>query len=334
MRRWAARSARCWRWRKRGRSARSSPFPPSPTRPSRSASLPATRVEPGPFGIMQPKPRAPVVEPDLIFVPLIAVDGARHAPRPRQGPLRSRPAPPEEDRREADRRRLADAAARRRSSRAIPGTFPCTASQVPKAGGFRVMNPAGEGRPGIAAILLLIARVGRARRNIRGSDRALTGPCSGSVLSDYGNSLDRAVEALAAMVPNRTVAAKARRTRLKRAYYSTISPRPVTQTIALNAAQLWRQRPQEVILAGALALAGIVAIAGAADSTPTFGGIGSRMKPKRRRRRRLCSSASFQPTRRWRSTRILRSIPARTRPLSPSRSARSTRRRAPGRSSA
>ena len=29
---------------------------------------------PGPFGIMQPKPSAPEVEPDLILVPLIAVD--------------------------------------------------------------------------------------------------------------------------------------------------------------------------------------------------------------------------------------------------------------------
>jgi 5-formyltetrahydrofolate cyclo-ligase len=29
----------------------------------------------GPFGIMQPKPRTPVVEPDLILVPLIAIDG-------------------------------------------------------------------------------------------------------------------------------------------------------------------------------------------------------------------------------------------------------------------
>ena len=29
---------------------------------------------PGPFGIMQPKKSAPVVEPDLIFVPLIAID--------------------------------------------------------------------------------------------------------------------------------------------------------------------------------------------------------------------------------------------------------------------
>ena len=31
--------------------------------------------EPGPFGMMQPTPRAPAVEPDLIFVPLVAVDG-------------------------------------------------------------------------------------------------------------------------------------------------------------------------------------------------------------------------------------------------------------------
>ncbi len=32
-------------------------------------------LEPGPFGIMQPKLSSPVVEPDLILVPLIAVDG-------------------------------------------------------------------------------------------------------------------------------------------------------------------------------------------------------------------------------------------------------------------
>jgi 5-formyltetrahydrofolate cyclo-ligase len=32
-------------------------------------------LRPGPFGIMQPKPRTPVVEPDLILVPLIAIDG-------------------------------------------------------------------------------------------------------------------------------------------------------------------------------------------------------------------------------------------------------------------
>jgi 5-formyltetrahydrofolate cyclo-ligase len=33
-------------------------------------------LEPGPFGIMQPAKRHPVVEPDLVLVPLIAVDGA------------------------------------------------------------------------------------------------------------------------------------------------------------------------------------------------------------------------------------------------------------------
>jgi 5-formyltetrahydrofolate cyclo-ligase len=33
-------------------------------------------LEAGPFGIMQPKRSAPAVEPDLILVPLIAIDGA------------------------------------------------------------------------------------------------------------------------------------------------------------------------------------------------------------------------------------------------------------------
>jgi len=32
-------------------------------------------LEPGPFGIMQPKRSAPLVEPDLVLVPLIAADG-------------------------------------------------------------------------------------------------------------------------------------------------------------------------------------------------------------------------------------------------------------------
>lgn len=49
----------------------------------------------------------------------------------------------------------------------------------------------------------------------------------------------------------------------------------MSQTIALNAAHFWRERPQEVILAGALALAGIVAFAGAAGSTPTLSGLPS-----------------------------------------------------------
>ena len=33
-------------------------------------------LEPGPFGIMQPARRHPVVQPDLVLVPLIAVDGS------------------------------------------------------------------------------------------------------------------------------------------------------------------------------------------------------------------------------------------------------------------
>ena len=37
-------------------------------------------LDAGPFGMMQPRPTAPVVEPDLILVPLIAVDG-RELPR-------------------------------------------------------------------------------------------------------------------------------------------------------------------------------------------------------------------------------------------------------------
>jgi 5-formyltetrahydrofolate cyclo-ligase len=45
---------------------------PNPAKPFRFQA--GDPLEPGPFGIMQPKRRAPVVEPDLIFVPLIAVD--------------------------------------------------------------------------------------------------------------------------------------------------------------------------------------------------------------------------------------------------------------------
>ena len=69
-----ARSARCWRWRKRARSARSLPFPASPIPPSRSASSPAIRssraVRDHAAGQAHP-----AVEPDLILVPLIAIDG-------------------------------------------------------------------------------------------------------------------------------------------------------------------------------------------------------------------------------------------------------------------
>jgi spore germination cell wall hydrolase CwlJ-like protein len=49
----------------------------------------------------------------------------------------------------------------------------------------------------------------------------------------------------------------------------------VTQTIALNAARFWRERPQEVILAGGLALTGIAALAGSAYSTPTLSAVGA-----------------------------------------------------------
>ena len=66
---------------------------------------------------------------------------------------------------------------------------------------------------------------------------------------------------------------------MKQAYYSTISLVPVTQTIALNAARFWRERPQEIVLATGLALAGIAALAGSALSTPTFSGAESTDAP-------------------------------------------------------
>jgi 5-formyltetrahydrofolate cyclo-ligase len=46
---------------------------PDPAKPFRF--LAGDPLEPGPFGMMQPKRKAPVVEPDLILVPLIAIDG-------------------------------------------------------------------------------------------------------------------------------------------------------------------------------------------------------------------------------------------------------------------
>ena len=105
------------------------------------------------------------------------------------------------------------------------------------------MEPSWRRPAGIAAILLLILFWAVLIATFARSDRALADSRSGPVLSDCGNSLDRAVETLAAMVRNRTVAAAARRARLKQAYYSTISPRPVTQTIALNAAQILARAP-------------------------------------------------------------------------------------------
>lgn len=46
---------------------------PNPAKPFRF--LAGDPLEPGPFGIMQPARRHPVVEPDLILVPLLAIDG-------------------------------------------------------------------------------------------------------------------------------------------------------------------------------------------------------------------------------------------------------------------
>jgi 5-formyltetrahydrofolate cyclo-ligase len=46
---------------------------PHPAKPFRF--LAGDPLEPGPFGIMQPAKRHPVVQPDLVLVPLIAIDG-------------------------------------------------------------------------------------------------------------------------------------------------------------------------------------------------------------------------------------------------------------------
>ena len=46
---------------------------PHPGKPFRF--LAGDPLEPGPFGIMQPAKRHPVVQPDLVLVPLIAIDG-------------------------------------------------------------------------------------------------------------------------------------------------------------------------------------------------------------------------------------------------------------------
>jgi 5-formyltetrahydrofolate cyclo-ligase len=50
------------------------PFFSNPAKPFRFVA--GDPLEPGPFGIMQPARRHPVVEPDLVLVPLIAIDGA------------------------------------------------------------------------------------------------------------------------------------------------------------------------------------------------------------------------------------------------------------------
>jgi len=47
---------------------------PNPGKPFRF--LAGDPLEPGPFGILQPAKRHPVVDPDLVLVPLIAIDGS------------------------------------------------------------------------------------------------------------------------------------------------------------------------------------------------------------------------------------------------------------------
>ncbi|HET6941383.1 MAG TPA: cell wall hydrolase [Sphingomicrobium sp.] len=49
----------------------------------------------------------------------------------------------------------------------------------------------------------------------------------------------------------------------------------MSQTIVLNATRFWRERPQEVVLAGVIALTGLVALAGSAGSTPSLSGVGA-----------------------------------------------------------
>ena len=110
------RSARCRRPKKRARSARSSPIPAfaNPAKPFRF--LAGDPLEPGPFGMMQPQGATRSVEPDLVLVPLIAVDG--HGTRLGRGKGHyDRALSPEEERRAADRRRLADSA----PDQTIPG---------------------------------------------------------------------------------------------------------------------------------------------------------------------------------------------------------------------
>ena len=109
---------------------------PNPGKPFRF--LAGDPLEPGPFGIMQPARRHPVVEPDLVLVPADRDRRPRHPARPRQGPLRPRARSPEEDRRAPDRRRLAVAAARRHHSRRRLGRARCTPSLARRR---RVVQP-------------------------------------------------------------------------------------------------------------------------------------------------------------------------------------------------
>ena len=134
MRRWAARSARCWRWRKRARSARIVAFPafdqsrqavPIPRR--RSARAPARS------GSCSPSRSAPVVEPDLILVPLIAIDGRGTRLGRGKGHYDRALARLRKRRRATDRRRLAAAAPQPKPFPPTNGTSRSTPSLRPRA---------------------------------------------------------------------------------------------------------------------------------------------------------------------------------------------------------
>ena len=97
-------------------------------------------LEPGPFGIMQPARRHPVVSrtyrraADRDRLP-------RNSPRPRQGPLRPRARPPEEEQGAADRGRLAASGAHGNHSPATSGTSRSTPS--PRPTGWRSSSAKG-----------------------------------------------------------------------------------------------------------------------------------------------------------------------------------------------
>jgi hypothetical protein len=116
IRRSAARSARCWRWRKRARSARSSPSPPSPPRQAVPLPRRRPRTAGGPFGILQPKLTRPAgrARPH----PGAADRRRRRGTRLGRGKGHyDRVLAPLRNGRAADRRRLAAPAARRGNPR-------------------------------------------------------------------------------------------------------------------------------------------------------------------------------------------------------------------------
>ncbi len=77
----------CRRWMRPRPMARSSPIPPSPIIRPCSASLPAIPAKAGPWACFQPPLDSPEVFPDLVLVPLVAIDGKGTRLGPGQGPL-------------------------------------------------------------------------------------------------------------------------------------------------------------------------------------------------------------------------------------------------------